>query len=403
MNSKTILILPGSFWQIPIIQKSKSMGYRTLVVNPYENSPAFSYVDGYLKSDIFDVKKVLHYCKTEKVDAIVSDECDVAMPLVATLGKCMSLPTIDEKSAHLFTDKSKMRDFCYIHKIPSPKYCLCKTIKEVEEFYDNLEKNIIIKPLDSNSSRGISIINHKSEIQECFDKALSYSKVQKAVLAEEYIDGPEFTVDGIKTPEKHFTLAISEKKHFNSNPNVACELYFTRNNEKYDYNMLALQNDLFVNQSSLQFGLTHAEYKYKNGKFYLIEIAARGGGNLISSHIVPFLSGIDNYEYLLHCSLGNITSPDFKIKEQYNKRCAVLSFFEPPKNGGIVERIEGKEFLEIHPKIKEYRFNFKIGDLLIDASIDAERAGYYIACCDTKKELDKLMQLVKEKVKIICR
>lgn len=400
---KTIIILPGSLWQIPLVQKSKEMGYRTLVVNPYEDSPAFPYADGYLQSDIFDIERVFQYCKEEKADAVISEECDIAMPLLAELAKRLSLPSLDLESAHLFTDKSAMRRFCVEHGILSPEYRLCKTLEEAEIFFEEIRVPIIMKPLDSNSSRGVFTIRCRDQIKEYFPKAMVFSKREKVVLVERYVTGTEFTVDGIKTPKRHFTLAISEKRHFAHNPNIACELYFTGTNENYDYDALALQNDFFVNQSPLQFGLTHAEYKYEDGKFYLIEIAARGGGNLISSHIVPFLSGIDNYQYLLNCYLGKVTSPDFAIGEKYKQRSAVLHFFKTPKNGGIVERIEGEEVLKNTPQITEYRFNFKVGDLLNDAATDADRIGFYIACCDNKKQLDDLIGQVDEAVKIICR
>ena len=403
MERKTVIVLPGSLWQIPIIEKSKSMGYRTLVINPYEDSPAFPYADGYLQSDIFDKEKVIQYCIKEKADAVISEECDIAMPLIAELGEELSLSTIDKKSAHLFTDKSAMRMFCKKECIPSPDFQLCETAKEVEKFWSEQKAPIVMKPLDSNSSRGIFVVNSKEKIQKYFQKTLSFSRVHKAILAERYIEGTEFTVDGIKTPKRHYTLAISEKRHFSYNPNIACELYFTGNNEKYDYSMLALQNDRFVSCSPLQFGLTHAEYKYENGKFYLIEIAARGGGNLISSHIVPFLSGIDNYQYLLNCYLGKVTSPDFVVSEKYKNRSAVLRFFEVPKRGGIVERIDGQEILENTSEVIKYQFNFNIGDYLVDAATDADRVGYYIACCENRQRLDELMRQIQNNVRIICK
>ncbi len=403
MKIETVVVLPGSFWQIPIIKKSKAMGYRTLVVNPYKNSPSFLYADGYLQSDIFDIERIIEYCKNEKADAVISDECDIAIPLIAELGRRLSLSTLDIESAYLFTNKFAMREFCKKYLIPSPEYRLCKTVEEAEEFFDKQQKPVIMKPLDSNSSRGVFTIKNKQKIGECFKKSSAFSKIKKAVLVEQYIEGTEFTVDGIKTPRQHFTLAISEKRHFLHNPNIACELYFTGQNEKYDYAILASQNDFIVNCSSLQFGLTHAEYKYENGRFYLIEIAARGGGNLISSHIVPFLSGIDNYKYLLNCYLGKITSPNFWISKEYEKRSAVLHFFEVPRGGGIIERIDGQRILNDTPEVIEYRFNFKVGDLVADATTDAERAGFYIACCESRERLDELIWLISEKVRIICK
>ena len=53
-------------------------------------------------------------------------------------------------------------------------------------------------------------------------------------------------------------------------------------------------NKEMVCKMGLPFGLTHAEYKYMNGEFYLIEIGARGGGTKISSDIVPYMSGVDS-------------------------------------------------------------------------------------------------------------
>lgn len=46
------------------------------------------------------------------------------------------------------------------------------------------------------------------------------------------------------------------------------------------------------------------EYKYYEGKFYLIEAVIRGGGTKISSLITPTLSGYDSNEFLIKNSLG---------------------------------------------------------------------------------------------------
>ncbi len=403
MEKKTIVVIPGSNWQIPIIKKIKSVGLRALVVNPYVDSPAFSYADGHLLSDMFDSDTVIKYCKAEKADAIMSEECDIAMPALAEYGKALGLNTLSPADAHLFTDKYAMRDFCKKLGLPSPEYKMCYSAEEAVEFFNELNVKMIIKPLDSNSSRGVFTVESSEDIRKHFDEAISYSRVDKAVLVERYINGNEFTIDGIKTPDKHYSLAISEKRHFKHNMNVASELYFTHDNASFDYDLLRSINDAFVDASGLKFGLTHAEYKYEDGTFYLIEIAARGGGNLISSDIVPYLSGVDNYAYLIDCSLGNITSPDFTTSPKFNKRCAVLKFFETPMCGGVVDKVEGVDFLENNPAIIAHKFNFKIGDTIEPAKNDAARAGFYIACCESKTELDYLMMRIEEKVHIICR
>ncbi len=402
MSKKTVVILPGSAWQIPIVRKVKDMGYRALVVNPYKNSPAFSFADGHLCSDIFDIKAVKQYCETEKADALISEECDIAMPVVAKLGKDLGFNTLSEDAARLFTDKNMMRIYGEKNGFPTPKHRVCYTKEDVFDFLKNINGKIIIKPLDSNSSRGVFTIENESQIEEHFDESLSYSKIEKAVLAEQYIDGIEFTVDGVKTPQGHFTLAISEKRHFKHNLNIASDLYFTWSNKNYDYSLLKQINDEYVNNSPLLFGLTHAEYKYENGTFYLIEIAARGGGNLISSHIAPFMSGRDNYEYLIKCSVNGAYDKDFKVEDEFKGRAAVLKFFDC-ESSGTVQRIDGLEILRDMPEIAEYKFNFEVGDHIEKASNDATRVGFYIALCNTEERLKEVMKIIKENVRIVVK
>lgn len=402
-GGKNIVVIPGSNWQIPIVEKIKSMGHRAYVVNPYETSPAFPYADGHLQADMFDKEAVIEYCKQVHADGILSEECDIAMPALADYGQELGLSTLSPGEAHLYTDKFAMRDFCREHGLPYPEYRKCYTKEEAVEFYLELNKKMIMKPLDSNSSRGVFTVQSKEEIEQHFDESLSYSRIQKAVLLERFIEGTEFTIDGIKTPDKHYSLAISEKKHFKHNINIASELYFTHNNPNFDYDLLRKTNDAFVDLSGLRFGLTHAEYKYEDGVFYLIEIAARGGGNRISSDIVPYMSGVDNYGYLIHCHLGNIEKKSFEVKPEYKSRASVLKFFETPGNGGKVKEITGEDILKTHPCIKTYGFNFNVGDEIEPAKNDAARVGYYIACCENESQLKTVMECVDKRVRIVLQ
>lgn len=402
MEGKTVVVLPGSPWQIPLVQACKARGLRTLVVDPHGDAAALPYADGGLQSDIFDLERAAQYCRAEHAEAVITDQSDIAVPAAARLGEMLSLPAPTPECARLFTNKFEMRSFCTAHGLPCPEYRLCRTGAEVERFMEELRAPVVVKPLDSCSSRGVFTISRREDVGRFFEQSLSFSRADRAVLAERYIEGTEFTVDGIKTPERHYSLAVSEKRHFPHNPNVACDLYFSHQNDHFDYGRLSSQNDRLVEQSPLNWGLTHAEYKFENGTFYLIEIGARGGGNLISSHIVPYLSGFDPYQYLLNCSLGNISSPGFFVPEQYKNRCAVLHFFDVPQDGGVISRIDGLELLLERAEIAAYQFNVAPGDVIKRAKTDSDRAGFYIACCETERELSSLMEEIHQKVRIVC-
>lgn len=399
-NKKTILVLPGTLWQVPLVQKIKELEHKVLVVSPADNSPCFKFADGYLQSDIFDKERVISYGKANCVDAVMSDECDIAMNLVAELGKAFQVKTLDEDTAALYTDKFLMREFSKKNGFRYPEYRFCKTEKDAIALHEELHRPIIIKPLDSNASHGVFRCDTANDICEHFAESMSFSRVEKSVLAERFIQGTEFTIDGVKTPSAHYTMAISEKKHFAHNESIANELLFSHYNPNYDYDRLRACNDAFVMKSNLKFGFTHAEYKCEDGEFYLIEIAARGGGNMISSCITQWMSGYDTYKYLIDCATGYVHDENFSLRNEFKNRVAVLKFFSTPRDGGVVKAICGSDYLEHEPDIKFFSFNFNVGDMIQNAINDSARIGFYIACSENMEKLKQVMKTVDENVVI---
>lgn len=399
--SKKILVFPGTQWQVPLIEKIQEMGHQALVVNPDPNAPGMKKADLCLISDIFDKQRVVEFGRDQKVDAVMSDECDIAMNMLAELGKVFHVPAMDEETAALFTDKFLMREFSKKYGLKYPEYKFCKTVEDAIALQKEINKPIIIKPLDSNASHGVFKCDNEDEIREHFAESMSFSRVEKSVLAERFIVGTEFTIDGVKTPHAHYTMAISEKKHFAHNESIANELLFSHYNPNFDYDKLRATNDAFVMKSNLQFGFTHAEYKFEDGDFYLIEIAARGGGNMISSCITQYMTGYDTYRYLVECATGNLHDEDFSLRPEFRERAAVLKFFETPNGGGKVREIKGLDYIENEPDIKHYRLNFKVGDTIEDALNDSVRIGFYIVCSENMQKLREVISNVQKNFQIL--
>lgn len=396
-----IMVIPGALAQVPLIKALKKHGYSVVCVNPFKDSPGFEYADYSECFNILDVESCTSVAEKYRVSAVMSDECDIAMPPLAAVSEKTGLNSIGSDMAELYTNKTAMREFGVKNGFPTPRYRQCKTLQEAEEFFASLDTKMIIKPLDSNSSRGVYTITDASELGELFEKSLSFSKVQKAVICEEYIEGTEFTVDGIVWAGKHYSLAISEKKHYSHHPNIACELYFSHSNPDFDYDKLREQNNLYVEKSGLPFGFTHAEYKFNGKEFVLIEIGARGGGNYISSHIVPAMTGIDNYKLLIDSTMNKGGYEyDFSIKDEYKNRCAVLKFFDidTKDDGKELKRIHGESLLNDNPKVLLYGFNVQLGERVKVAENDSKRIGFYIAYGDTREELDRFIGTVDENV-----
>lgn len=400
MKKKKILILGGGANQIPLIQRAKQLGLCVVLCDFRPEIEGAAIADAHYCVDTMDVEKISQICRDEAVDGILtnSEPTFVAMAQVAQANglRCLSVDKTE-----LYKNKFLMREFCQRHGFTIPRYALCDSLEDAIIAYNDIHNKCIIKPLDNSASRGVFSINSIADLEAHFDECLDASSVHnKKVLLEEYIVGTEFTVDSLKTKKANYCLAISSKKHYSYNENVAYQLLFDNLSKDFDYQELRGVCDELVNATEMPFGLTHAEYKYANGKFYLIEIQARGGGNYIATDIVPYISGIDSYTEQIKWAIGDDTDIDFSY-DKLSSKCAVLHFFDAPSNGGVVQAIEGLDyFASLNDKLS-YELFFNVGDHIGQASDDAHRIGYYILRAENRHELDYIISEIEKKFRII--
>lgn len=399
MKTKKIMILGGSENQVPFLKKAQELGHFVILCDYNENCIGKEFCDKFYLVSINDKESLTKIAKEEKIDGIITNS-EPVLHIVSMITEELNLPAVPLNIMQLFRNKQLMRDKLNPIGLSDVKYKMCNTIEEAKNFFDELNKQkMIMKPLDNSSSRGVYTIYSEKDIEDYFYESLNSNRNNQSVLLEEYIEGPEFTVDGICIDGKHTTLAISKKKHYSYNENVAYELFFSYEDDEYNYDEIRELNDKIVAASGLNFAMTHAEYKYSNGKFHLIEIAARGGGAFISTMIVPYVSGIDTTRLLINASLG--INESFVQNKEYRDRVAVLEFLNTPQNkSGYVKAIKGLDIFENNSNIIKYELEFKVGDFIKPAMNDAERIGYYIACHKNKSELLKLMKSIDENLVI---
>lgn len=397
---KRIMILGGGEFQVPLIKRAKKLGYYVILCDFRDDVEGIALSDKHYLVNTLDSSQLIEVGEKEKPNGVVTNS-EPAFLSMAHAAEKLGLRCMSVDDTKLYKNKFLMREFCHAHGILSPRYKCCKNVEEALDFFNEIQKKCIIKPLDNSASRGVFSVNSEKDIKLHFDQCITASSADNpAIIIEEYITGTEFTIDGIKTPKGHRSLAISEKKHYEYNENVAYQLLFDNKNEYFDYDLLRKENDHLVDLTGIPFGLTHAEYKYSNGRFFLIEIQARGGGNYIATDIVPFISGIDSYKEQLKWAVGEEVDADYSY-EKLSSRCAVLHFFDVPGKGGVVKEIKGLDFLDSLSEQVMYHLNFKVGDTIQQTINDSTRIGWYILKSPNRTDLDEMIRTINNHFKII--
>ncbi len=396
-----IMVIAGGDWQIELIKKAKSMGHYVICSNLYEDSKGFRYADAGEVADVLDKEANLTIAKKYMPDAVISDQSDIAVPTVAYLNEKLGLQGIGTKKADLFTDKSLQRIFCKEHGFAVPDFKLCETPKDAFPLLEKYKK-IIIKPIDSQSSRGVYTVTSRKQLEEKYKESVAWSNRKKVFLAEEYIDGAEFTIDGLVINGHHYPLCISVKEMYPENSNISMMQSYSYMSEQYDYHLLRKTNKELIETMRLPMGLTHCEYKFHAGKFYLVEAGARGGGSNLSGKIVPFMSGIDNYEYLIKEALGEAVDEEVVKNTKFSKeRYVIMRFFDFSE--GVVDYVEGIEFLKKHPMLMDYQLDIKQGDELKAPKYGRLRPGHFIIGGDDKISVIKEAENILDTIKVVYK
>lgn len=398
-SGKKALVIAGGQWQIPIIKYLQRRGYDVGVVDPYDTSAGVQAADEHIKLDVRNVTDIIGFIRNNKYDIITTDQSDISVETVSKLSAHFSLPGNDLEIVKKFTNKYYSRTFAGEIGVPVPQFRIATTIDEVKFHISDMKLPVILKPVDSQSSRGIFLIDEKNKdrVEELVPLTFKECR-EKYILVEEFFVGTELTVEGICIDSKHKTLAISQKKHFRTG--IASDLEYPADLPPEVEAEVIRHNDNYVQQSGLRFGITHAEYLYsrESGKICLVEIACRGGGSLISSDIAKWVSGIDIYELFVDALEGKSHDVTQLVPL---KRPAVLHFFEFPN--GVVEAIAGLDEIRAMEGIVAIKMDFAIGTHIKAANDDRSRQGFVIILANDKEELKHRLALVNKTLKVTIK
>lgn len=393
-----IIVLGAGRGQIPIINILHRYNCEVLVVSKKGNYPAFSMTDRIKYIDIRDKEKIYNYAKKEKVNGIISDQLDEAVLTAAYVSEKLGLKGIGYDVALKFTDKHIMKTEAKKIGIKVPYFICCSTLKEATTKINNskyLNFPLIIKPVDSSSSRGVYQIDNTKELKSHFYNTLSFSK-SKQVLLEQYIDGSEYVVEAYTHDYKTTNLVLGIRNYFDIKKSFIPSSTIFKDS-KSSMSMVEKRilniNKKIIKEFKLPFGITHAEYIYnpKDDQIYLVEIAARGGGVFISSDLIPLCCGVNANEMLVKDLLDIYENSKIIISHGSS---AYLCYLVPQ---GEVIKIEGKRKINRIKGVKKAYFDNIYVGMKTKKMIDkTARKGPILIqgknitqCCNTIKEVKK--------------
>lgn len=392
---KKIMVLAAGLLQIDVIEKAKSMGYYVLAVDGNPKAPGFNVADKAICADIVNEETMLKIARDEHVDGVIHPCSEVSMAVMGRINDELGLSGISREQAICATNKHLMRKAFEKGNAPSPKSILAQDAEDAwSRLQNEFDTDAILKPSRNSGSRGIAKVSRnmdKGDFIRAYDEALSESR-DHSVLIEQFIEGPEFSIEMIVWQGEIHVLTVTDKKttgapHFVELGHNQPSCFSATDVETLKAAAVAGVRALGVNNCAC-----HAEAKLMNGKAYLMEVGARLGGDFISTELTHLSTGIDMVAAAIDVALG--VEPDLSAKEEPKGVC--IRYF-CPKPGKLVS-ISNTEVLN-NPHVYLWEIYPKEGDVIPAVTSSLCRSGHVIVIEKTPQKAIELAERLIESVK----
>ena len=367
--------------QLPAILKAKEMGLHVAVVDFNPQAIGISYADEYYNASTMDEDAVLAAAEKYMPDGIMTLATDMPMRGVAKTSDKLHLHSISYETAVKATDKYDMIRAFKEHGVPSPWFFVADSMEELRVHEGEVTFPCIIKPTDNAGSHGVAKVYSFQELLDRYEYAHSCSRHGK-VIVEEFLDGPEVSVEVMVVHGNVHILQITDKMTTEA-PHFV-EMGHTQPSRLPDETQEAIRRVTVAACKAIGIdkGPAHVEMKVTQRGPVMIELGARMGGDNITTHLVPLSTGVDMVGSTIKVALGE--EPD--IEPTLNCGSAIR-YFEVPF--GTITAIENVEAARGVTGVKQITFTKEIGEESTPIHCSNDRIGFVIAQGATAEEAVK--------------
>lgn len=388
------LVVAGGIAQAALIQELKARGIYTILADRNPKAVAVPYADAFFPVSTLDEEGIYQLALNEKVDYVLTACADQVLLITAKVSERLGLPCyIDYNTATLVSDKKYMKDIFVKNGVPTAKHVVMGTFDE--EKVKAFQFPLIVKPVDSYSSRGVRKVLTIEEMRAAFKEAVAISRTNTA-LVEEFCEGEELTVDVyVENGTAHvLTVSISDK--------IADKdrfvIYRTKNPAPISAEVKKQIQDTaqkIADAFNLKYSPMLIQMISDGKRISVLEFCARTGGS-IKYRLIKKASGFDVIKAVADLTLGERPHVGELVAE--NKYITNTFLYCKP---GVFDHAEGFEELKQEGIISEYYIFSSKGAEYKTITCSGDRMGSFTVQADTLQELKEKHEVAISRVRAI--
>lgn len=399
MAKKKLMLLGGLRYLLPVIEEAHKLGTYVITADYLPDNIAHKYSDEYCNVSIIDKDAVLKEAQRLQIDGILSHAVDPGVVTAAYVAEQMGLPfQCSYKTACILQDKHLFRKFLSDNGFNCPNAKGYNNVQDALKDVDYFNWPVIVKPVDSAGSKGVTKVEEKEKLQEAIEFALSeshngYFIIEDFLEKQGFSAGSEsFVVDG-KLLYNGFYDQYFDKNAINPYTPSA-EVWPSIMEQKYQEEIKSELQRLFT-LLGVTTGLFNVECRVcTNGKAYLMEVSPRAGGNRLAE-MLNYAADVNINEAETRKALG--LSIENMHEPNYKGHFAIL-VLHSDKTGVFESVTINTDFKKSHVIEKEIRLNK--GDKVLSFSGANAALGTLFLKFNSREELDSALENQKDWITI---
>lgn len=308
MPRRKLMLLGGLRYLLPVIDAAHNMGCHVITCDYLPDNIAHKYSDEYHNVSILDRDAVLSLARELRIDGIMSFAVDPGVVTAAYVADRLGLPCAGPyESICILQDKEKFRGFLESNGFNVPSSRGFSSYEKAYADKDYFEWPVIVKPVDSAGSKGVSRVDSPDDLRPAFDNAKSHSFSGKVII-EEFIekegcssDSDCFSVDG----KLEFVSFSAQRFDENAdNPYTPAAFSWPSTFTKEQEAELTAEIQRLLTLLRMRTSIYNIETRIgTNGRPYIMEASPRGGGNRLAE-MLRMATGVDMITAAVRAALG---------------------------------------------------------------------------------------------------
>lgn len=399
LKGKKLLILGANPETANIVNVAKEMGITTIVTDYDHNAPAKAVADISYDINGFDVEAICEMARKEQVDGVMVGVADVLVQPYQQICEKLNLPCYaNEKTAIVFNNKKFFKQVCAEYGIEGiPEYSL--------EDKNTIVYPVIVKPADSNSGKGITLVRHRSELDSAVARAKAESR-SATVLIERYMECSDVSIYYTIVDGKVYLSSLSDRYTLRTDSSVTPICLGDVFPSQYYDKFIQIEHPKYVSMLEglgVKNGILYVSAFYENGHFYVYDPGFRlqGGGFHLT---LMSVNGFDQRKMLINFALtGSMAYYDLdKLNDpkMHGQSAATVWFLLKP---GMIDKICGLDYIKNHPSVDFAIQRFNVGDEVTDQMQGTERQVFLriFMHCKNESELKLTIKDFQNRLKVL--